>query len=642
MVVAEAALRNCRCGAWDETSGKPRLKHMNGSRSQDVVAILLVVAATVRADWALAQSATFYVNYEKSPDPERSYRTLDEAQQAVRQFLKEQKQQGDVTVLIEGGTYHLAKPLHFTPDDSPKVDGSSVIYKANPQATKAAVLSGGNSITGWQQVGNLWRAKVPAGWQFRELFVNGQRRPRARTPTTGHFRVNKAGSDNRTSFRFKPGDLRRFNKLTQAEIVFLHDWSISRIAIANIDEQHHTIHFAAPIGGKAPQFAISHFESHPRYTLENAPELLDSPGEWYLDADTNVLSYWPLAGETIDAAEVVAPRLQSLLVVQGDEATARPLRHLRFEGITFAHCAWPLPQGGFAESQATMHPTRHGDPNSPSELIPAAATFDAAESCSLEHCRFEHLGTTAVWFRRACKNNRFVKCRISDVAGNGVNVGQPHVQVPSQDAVAAGRALNPVSQGNALIFNRIERCGALYHGAVGVWVGMAKATQVSSNEIRDLPYTGVSVGWSWSKIPTVCEGNLISSNHIHHVMQLLSDGAGIYTLGRQPGTVLRGNVIHDVPANSGRAESNGIFMDEGSSEMLVENNIIYNVAKSPIRFHQAGKNTLRNNQLVTKRRTPPFRYDSTPDDIMAMDGNSIVEARRWTPPPGLLPATDGR
>jgi hypothetical protein len=218
------------------------------------------------------------------------------------------------------------------------------------------------------------------------------------------------------------------------------------------------------------------------------------------------------------------------------------------------------------------------------------------------------------------------------VAGNGVNIGEPQVEVPNASAIAAGTALNPVSHGNAVVFNRIERCGAVYHGAVGVWVGMAKATEVSSNEIHHLPYTGISVGWNWSTTPTVCEGNVISSNHIHHVIQLLSDGAGIYTLGRQPGTVLRGTVIHDAPVNAGRAESNGIFMDEGSSEMLVENNVIYNIAKSPIRFHKAGKNTLRKNQLVSKPKTPAFRYNRTDEKLMVMEDNQLIEAENWTPP----------
>jgi hypothetical protein len=579
-----------------------------------------------------AQAATFYVNFNKSADPARTFKTIEDAQTAVRAYLIEQKQPGDVTVLIEAGTYYLSEPLRFGADDSPTVRDSSVTYKVNPQATQPVTVSGGAEITDWQQEGKFLRAKIPANWQFRELFVNDQRRPRARTPTTGFFRVAKAGDDNRTNFRFKPGDLRRFSKVDRAELVFLHDWSVSRIAVQDIDEPASTIRFQAAIGRPAPYFAMNHFEPNPRYALENAPELLDSPGEWYLDVEAGVLTYWPVAGETIENIKAVAPRLASLLSVAGDEAAARPVRNLRFEGLRFAHCAWPLPSGGYAESQATMHDVRHGDPKSGSALVPAAITFDATEGCALDHCRFEHLGGTAVWFRRACKNNRLTKCRISDVAGNGINVGEPQVHVPSPEAVAAGSALNPVSQGNAISHNRIDHCGAVFHGAVGVWIGMAKATEVSSNEITSLPYTGVSVGWNWSPMPTVCEGHLIVANHIHHVVQLLSDGGGIYTLGRQPGTILRGNVIHDVPVNSGRAESNGIFMDEGSSEMLVENNVVYNIVRSPIRFHQARRNTLRNNQLITKPKVPPFRFNSTDEKVIDFQGNTIIEAEQWTPP----------
>jgi hypothetical protein len=596
-----------------------------------VLALLFAIFVELSPRALFAQSATFYVNYQKSPEPKRTYRTIEEAQQAVRKFLAEQKQPGDVTVLIEGGTYYLSAPLKFTADDSPLLRDTIVTYKANPQAPEPVIISGGGVLGGWKQDGQLWKTQIPPEWHFRELFVNGQRRTRARTPTAGFFRVVKAGPDRRTSFQFKPGDLKRFNKLTEAEIVFLHDWSISRVAVADIDEKTSTIRFQAPIGRPAPYFAIDNYEKHPRYAIENAPELLDSPGEWYLDSASGVLFYWPVAGEDINQTKAIAPRLSSLLLVQGDESGARPVRNLRFEAVTFAHCAWAVPPGGYAESQATMHAVHHGDPNSPSELVPAAVTFDAAENCALDRCRFEHLGGTAVWFRRACKTNRVSKCRIRDVAGNGVNIGEPQVEVPSVQAIVAGAALNPVSHGNAVVFNRIEHCGAIYHGAVGVWVGMAKATEVSSNELCHLPYTGVSVGWNWSMTPTVCEGNVISSNHIHHVMQLLSDGAGIYTLGRQPGTVLRGNVIHDLPANAGRAESNGIFMDEGSSEMLVENNVIYNIAKSPIRFHKAGKNTLRKNQLVSKPKTPAFRYNNTNEKLMVMDDNRLIEAEAWTP-----------
>jgi hypothetical protein len=115
-------------------------------------------------------------------------------------------------------------------------------------------------------------------------------------------------------------------------------------------------------------------------------------------------------------------------------------------------------------------------------------------------------------------------------------------------------------------------------------------------------------------------------------MQMLSDGGGIYTLGRQPGTVLRGNVIHDVQLNAGRAESNGLFIDEGSSEILIEQNTIYNIARSPIRFHKAKGNTIRNNVLVTSDGTPPFRYNATDEQSMTYQANKTPNADNWQPP----------
>jgi endoglucanase len=139
----------------------------------------------------------------------------------------------------------------------------------------------------------------------------------------------------------------------------------------------------------------------------------------------------------------------------------------------------------------------------------------------------------------------------------------------------------------------------------------------------------------WNTSATPCRGNVIEFNHIHHVMQMLSDGGGIYTLGRQPETVLRANLIHDVPLNAGRAESNGMFIDEGSSDILIEQNTIFNTARSPIRFHQATGDTVRNNVLVTPADVPTFRYNATDEKSMTYEGNQAPDPAEWTPPASL-------
>ena len=178
---------------------------------------------------------------------------------------------------------------------------------------------------------------------------------------------------------------------------------------------------------------------------------------------------------------------------------------------------------------------------------------------------------------------------------------------------------------NKLSGSLIEDCGQQFYGAVGVWGGLVARTTISNNEIRNLPYTGVSVGWMWTPEPTPCRENTIESNHIHHVMNKLSDGGGIYNLGLQPGSRITNNLIHDVTINVGRAESNGMFLDEGITDLLVENNIIFNIAKSPLRFHKATTNVVRNNVLVCGDDTPPIRYNRTKEvDITKID-NVILQ-----------------
>ena len=182
-----------------------------------------------------------------------------------------------------------------------------------------------------------------------------------------------------------------------------------------------------------------------------------------------------------------------------------------------------------------------------------------------------------------------------------------------------------VSRDNKISQTLIEDCGKQFYGALGIWCGLVEGTVIEHNEIRDLPYTGISVGWLWTAEPTPCRENTIHANHIHHILNKLSDGGGIYSLGLQPGSRITNNLIHDVRVNAGRAESNGMFLDEGTKEVLVENNIIYNIARSPLRFHKAQyPNTVRNNVLACNEDIPPIAYNSTREKDIVKTDNTIL------------------
>jgi len=582
-------------------------------------------------------AADFYVapdGDDANPGTQQEpFATLARARDAVRAAIA-QGPTGDVTVLVRGGTYRVTEPIVFGPRDGGD-EKFSVTYAAFPGETP--VISGGRVIEGFKAgADGTWTVEIPdvqAGrWNFRELFVDGRRARRARHPNDGYLRVEKVGQDRRTNFQFARGDLRDYPDLPDVELVFLHDWSITRTPVKTIDEATRTLRVPHQIGGPSSWAVMDWFEKQPRYYLENSAEFLDAPGEWVLNRRSGRLTYRPRPGQRIEGVEVIAPVAGQLLVVRGDADKNRPVRNLRFVGLRFEHAAWSPPGGVYWGRQACTYWTPAGVAAGIShhEADPAAVQFDLAESCRFEGGGVEHVGRSAIWLGRGCRDNRIVGNVISGAGGNGVAVGE------GQARKVGGRpwwsaAPQQAAEANVVANNVVEHCGQELFGAVGIWVGLAAKTTIAHNEVRHHPYTGVSVGWMWwnprdraEPRKTPCRQNLVADNHIHHVMQILSDGGGIYTLGTQPGSALRGNLIHDVPANVGRAESNGMFLDQGTGEMIIEQNVIYNVARSPLRFHKGWENLVRRNLLAVGQGVPPVRYNDTRVERIRLEDNTIV------------------
>ena len=419
----------------------------------------------------------------------------------------------------------------------------------------------------------------------------------------------------------KPG----FPPATGAELLFLHDWSISRVPVESIQDR--LLKTTGPIGFPAAHYVIDHYEKHPRFCLEDDESFLSEPGTWCnrrLSASQTIL-YIPRDGETDDNTILEIPVATQLLRVTG--TAAHPLRDVRFEGITFEHCRFDLPPSGYAEGQATKHvprdvPPGGGDPLGQWKFVPWAIEVTHAEKIVFSKCRIRNMGGGGISLGTATRSCALENCHVDGISGNGIGIGEgaerkasdgrPWYHADPSEAAASNRVENSL----------IENCGAQFHGAVGIWVGLAKDTRIRRNEVRQLPYTGISVGWRWNPAPTPCGGNLVEGNHIHHVMQMLSDGGGIYTLGQQPGTILRDNLIHDVPLNTGRAESNGMFLDEGSSGFLIEGNLIHGTDRSPLRFHKAGNLTVTGNQWRLPPQIPPLRFNATDPALIDAKANS--------------------
>ncbi|HJN18568.1 MAG TPA: LamG-like jellyroll fold domain-containing protein [Armatimonadota bacterium] len=502
------------------------------------------------------------------------FATLARAQEAARASVGE-----GTRIEIRAGRYELDEPLRFGPEDT----GTWAAREGHE-----VIISGGRRIRGWKRgADGLWRARideVAAGeWHFRELFVNGRRATRARTPDAdaAPWFYRLAGAEqaedlSEHKLMLDPAHVADWSNVADVEVVVFGEWAITRKLLESIDADTGVVILRPP-----------HVKHHPAINpkaglgcyFENVPEALDQPGEWYLDRNSGELTYYPLPGEKMGKAEVIAPYLERLVEVEGSAG-------LSFEGLTFSHCGWPLPEAGHAGIQGTFHspPPTWGANWTPVE--PALVMTDAG-LCNFTGCTFADLGGGGVWLRKGSVGNTIEGCEFTDIAGNGVMVGEHY---PGYDWVKDSIPEEDLIRENEIANNHIHACGQGYFGAVGVWVGFAETTLVRNNLIHDLPYTGVSVGWRWNETPTACKGNVIEHNHIHDVMNKLADGGCIYTLGLQPQTVLRGNVLHDVHyspvARQSSRSNNGIFFDQGSKEYLVEDNVIYSTAGPSLRFNQ--------------------------------------------------------
>lgn len=537
--------------------------------------------------------------------------------QRALELTRKQAGKIPVTIHLYGGTYHLTEPLELTLEDSGNEE-NPIKWKAvegeNP------LISGGIAVKDWRlELDGSWSVLLPKNFNgsFNTLYLNDNRATRARHPNNDYLRINKSGEDRRTNFYFNKNAFLRPKNVSTLELVFLHDWSITRIDVQSIDWDNNQLFTVDSIGARLPFFKIDNWEKQPRYYLENAPEFFDTSGEWYCDYEERKIYYHPKSEDDINNTVGIIPVSTQLLTINGDNSNHTGF--INFDGITFAYTNWEIPESGYCGIQACMYSDRSKDEQI-WQKIPAAIELNQVENVTFSNCTIKHTGGSGIWIKQNSLSCEISNSHIYDIAGNGINVGE------GSDRLVNGipwwkSAPKQVSNSNRISNSLIEDCGEQFFGAVGIWGGLVSNTIIEQNEIRNLPYTGVSIGWMWDTTATPCKENIISSNHIHNIMNILSDGGGIYSLGQQPGSRLVDNLIHDVTLNIGRAESNGMFLDEGTRDLVVENNIIYNIARSPLRFHKAFNNLVQKNILVCGKDIPPIRYNRTKEENIEKNEN---------------------
>jgi hypothetical protein len=525
-----------------------------------------------------------------------------------------------LTVWLSDGVYSITKPLIFEPLESTH-SNATLLFKSLQGAKP--IISGGLQISNWsQRPDGLWECNLPdvGAKGVRELFVNGKRATRARFPNKDYLRVKKAGEDKRTNFYFEKGDFPIPSKAQAVELVFMHDWSITRIGLKEINAEAGQLIAVDQIGAKNLNFfTIDNWEAHPRYFLENSLEFIDLDFEWvYLPDAKKVVIKLP---KTMNPSsyQLITPLSEGLVSLVGKED--KPIKNIQFDGITFQYAKWDIPSAGYAGIQATFFDPREAINGW--NVIPAAVSAVWGDQLVFSNCHFTNLGGGGLWLGTGCRQSVVLNSRFDDISGNGIMIGEGQDRQKNGDKWYK-TAPEQVAMGNRIENCIIKNCGSQFSCAVGIWAGITAKTTIKNNEIFNLPYTGISIGWMWGTDATPCQENIIDGNHIHHIMNSLSDGGGIYMLGLQPRSLLVNNHIHDVKKNAGSAESNGMFLDEGITDVRVENNLIYHIAKSPIRFHKATKNLVQGNLLFCQDGNPPIRYNRTKEEDIQQINNEVL------------------
>ncbi|MDA1044866.1 MAG: right-handed parallel beta-helix repeat-containing protein, partial [Verrucomicrobia bacterium] len=473
-------------------------------------------------------------------------------------------------VWIGGGVYPLSDTFVLGFDDSAS-SGNRIDYVAVPG--EQPVLSGGRRITGWKVKKDRWVVTLPdvakGDWDFAQLFVDGERRSRPRLPREGyHYVAGKVASSpqcekgDHDRFMFKKGDLKpTWHNLADVEVLIFHEWSTSRCRLSDVDNSE----MIATVVGGSTRHAINRGT---RFLVENVKEV-QIAGEWYLDRKSGELTYFPLPGETPGETVVVAPCLHRVMEIKGNVTGKAWVENLHFVGITFAHANWTTPPMGNSIPQAES-------------TMPAAVHVEGARNCSFKECVFTLMGGYCLELGDGSQHNIVEECEFTNIGAGGVKIGP--TRTFDEDVLASHNTVR-----NCLV----AHLGRIHPSGVGILACFGHHIVIEHNDIYDLYYSGISMGWSWNYDPTPNHDNVINYNRIHDALQVvLTDGAGIYTLGLQLDSVMRGNVLYNI---EGVPWAVGIYLDQGSTGWICEDNLVYHVTTHDFNVNFGRDNIARNN-----------------------------------------------
>lgn len=576
-------------------------------------------------------------------------KTVMQVRDEIRSWRAADPKNKDLPAVVEirQGSYFFDAPIDLGPEDS----------NVSWQGEEGVVFTRGRKIEGWKVNEHGWfEVTIPevaeGKWWFEQLFVNGRRADPARSPNQFYYYISdqvdsindpKTDKPILTSARaFIPRqtELPLFEDLTSKnepnfpeniQIKFYHSWATSLHRLESYILKNKT----ALLTGNARWNLTSWGRGGLRYQIFGTREALDIPGEFLLEKNGK-LTYIPREGETLQNISCIAPdgpfafedsgffRISGdLKKIESDSSPIHYARKIQLNKIIFSVDPFVLPHEGLSTGQAAT-------------ITPNSIVINGGRDITIADCEFRHLGGYAIWFNLACRGGSVERCLIQDVGAGGVKIGSPtHTVLPSASA-EENFTTKEITVSNTLVrgYGRIEA------SAIGLWIGGSSGNKLLHNEVIDGYYTGISVGWVWGYRPSKAFNNNIDFNVVHHIGQgVLSDMGAFYSLGISPGTTVRNNVMFDVRGyNHYGHGAAGLYTDEGSSQILFENNLVYNLNTAAVHQHYGENNIFRNNIFafseeaqLRRSRDEDHRSFTFENNIIVWDRDNLL-GRSWNRP----------